>query len=152
VELPSRRIEFRRFSAWKLAARGDKWRKLFAKNRSSGDILQADRHHRCAAIDVYLAEELQPGVRREIRLPRFRRPLEHHLRAEGIIQGIRAKGAGVEGPGDKLPERVELLRLGRPRVVVMGRAIVDVGREPHDILDPFAFEEAQNLGNVELPA
>ena len=137
---------------WKLAACGYNRRKLLAENCCPGDILQADGHHRGAAIDVHLAEELQPGVRREIRLARFRRSLEHHLRAEGIIQGIRAKRAGVERPGDELPERVELLILRRPRVVVMGRAIVDVGSEPHHVLDLLAFDIAKNIGDFELPA
>ena len=54
------------------------------------------------------------------------------------IELRRAERAGVRRAGDELPERVELGERGARRIVVMRRAVVDVGRDPDDVADALA--------------
>src|SRR5262245_31085549 len=121
---------------------------LLAKDGCSVEILQRDRHHRASPVDVHLSEELQAGERREIR--RRWSLLEYHLGAESIVQRIWTEAPGVERAGDKFPERIEFLVLRLLRIIVMGRAIMHVSSEPHDILDPLAFVIGKYIGDFEL--
>ena len=94
------------------------------------------------AVDVDLAEELQARVGREVGLTRRRRLGEHDLRPEGAIGGIGTEGTGVERAGDEFPERREVLELRLRGIVEMRGGIMDVGGQPHDVLDSLVLDEA----------
>jgi hypothetical protein len=121
-----------------------------AENRCAVDVIQAHRHRRAAAIDIHLSKELQTGKRRII--GRRRGFLKDHLRTEGVVQRVGAKAAGIERAGDEFPERVKISKLRLLGIVVMDRAIVHVGSEPNDVLDPLTFDVSQNVCDLEFAA
>jgi hypothetical protein len=56
------------------------------------------------------------------------------------VEHARPEGAGVQRPGDELPERIEV-GVGRARrVVVMRGGVVHVGGDEQDVADAAALE------------
>src|SRR5262245_40342987 len=129
-------MQFVRLSASRL--------ELLAKDRCSIEVLQCNRHHPAPAVDVHLPVELQTGERREIR--RRWKLLEYHLGAEGIVERIGTKAAGVERARDKFPERVEFLVLRLLRIIIVSRAIMHVSSEPDDVVDSLTFDIGKDIG------
>ena len=84
--------------------------------------------------------------------PVLRRFLEHHLRAEAVVEFRRAAGRGVQGPGNELPEAVEVGEPGLGRVVIVGGGVVDVGGEPDGVLHPVRLQGAEQVGDLVLAA
>ncbi len=100
-----------------------------------------------------MAEELQAHGGREILALPWRGGLHvFQLRAEGVVEIARAEGARVQRTGHKLPERLEILELRTARVIVMRGRVMDVGREPNDVLDAGMLDEGEEIGNFELAA
>ena len=110
-----------------------------------------NRHRGSLAVDLDLAEILATGHRRLIDDACLGRLDEFHFGAEGPVEFIRTKTARVQRPAHKLPEGLEVLEAGAVRMVVMGRGVMHVRRQPHGIADMPALDEGQEPGNLELP-
>ncbi|MNQ79724.1 hypothetical protein D3C85_946760 [compost metagenome] len=83
---------------------------------------------------------------------RRRHFLEHHLRAEGFIQRVGPEAARVQGAGDELPERLEVLKGSAIRVVMVCSAVVHIGRQPDNIAHGLRPQEPQQLRDFQLSA
>jgi hypothetical protein len=94
---------------------------------------QCHRHLSGGTIDLDVAEELHAGRGRQVLLVEPRRLDELHFGPEGVVEFVRSKGAGVQRPGDELPERLEILELRLVGVVVMRGGIVHIRRQPHGV-------------------
>src|SRR5262245_43928599 len=110
------------------------------------DVNETDGEALALVLDGDMAEELE--ALRRIHVGIARRLLEHHGGPEGGVEGVGPECAGVNGPGDELPERIEVLELRVRRVVVVGGAVVDVGRHPDDVLD--AANSGKEPSDLEL--
>ena len=64
----------------------------------------------------------------------------------------RPERARVQRARDELPERVEVGEARPLRVVLVGRGVVDVAGDPHDVADALDAQEAQQLGDLQLAA
>ncbi|MNH39485.1 hypothetical protein D3C79_1006630 [compost metagenome] len=92
-------------------------------------------------IDIHLAKKLKSGKRRDVL--RRRRLLEHHFRTKGLIQRVRPEAAGIQRPGDELPERLEILERRPIRVVMMGRAVMHIRGQEQEIAHLLRPQETQ---------
>src|SRR5258708_34462361 len=95
------------------------------------DVLERDGHHLGRAVDLHLAEELQPEAGRKI-IPLFAAAsfLEHRARAKGVVERSGAPGAGMDGTGDELPERLQVLEHRRLGIVIVRGGEVAISRHP----------------------
>ena len=82
---------------------------LLGEHLRAVDVLERDAQHLAVLVDVDLAEELVAAAGRRVRDRRGL--LEDHLRAEGLVQRVRAEAAGVQRAGDEFPEGREVLEL-----------------------------------------
>ena len=103
-------------------------------------------------LDDQPAEELEALARRTVRLHPGRDAEEPHLGAEGRVERVRPERAGMERPGDELPERRELGEARPRRVVVVRRGVVHVAGDPHDVVDAAIADEPQQPRDLELAA
>lgn len=97
--------------------------------RDAIQVAQRDRQLRRLPIDLHFPKKLKPGKRRGVL--RRRGLFKHHLRAEGFIQRVGPKAPRIQRPRDELPERLEILERCPIRVVVMRRAVMHIGSQPH---------------------
>ena len=104
-----------------------------------GQVFQRHLQRAAPAVDFHRAVELPAFGRRHV-VASVRRFLERKLRAEGVVERVRAEAAGVDRSCDELPERVEVLELRLRRIVIVRGTVVDVGGDPYDVSD-FAFLE-----------
>ncbi|KPY20432.1 putative SAM-dependent methyltransferase [Pseudomonas coronafaciens pv. porri] len=81
-----------------------------------------------------------------------RRLLEHQLRAKRLVQHVGAIAARIQWPGHEFPERVKVLKHGSIRLVMMRRAVMDIGGQPDTIANLLRAQVRQQLGNLQLPA
>src|SRR5262245_66219067 len=100
-----------------------------------------------------MTEELQIESRRWVLALLLGRGLQvHELRPESSVQFVWAEGAGVDGSRNEFPERIKVLKAGLVWVIVVGRRVVHVGREPHGILHFLAFHKGEKIGDFEFAA
>ena len=78
--------------------------------------------------------------------------MKHELRAEGVVEHIRAEAAGIQRAGDEFPKRVEVAVLRLRRVVVVRGAVMYVGGDPHHVADSFALDGGQQTRDFQLAA
>ena len=110
---------------WLTAPRGQCHRRIRGLERGRPEraifqVLERHGHHPAAPIDRNVAEELQAEARREI-VAQFvaRCFLKNDRRTERAIERRRPPGSGVNGSGNKFPERLEVLEGGLVRIVVV---------------------------------
>ena len=72
------------------------------------------------------------------------------IRAEGHVERFRPVGAGMQRPGDELPERVEVGEGGAVGAVVVGGGVVDVGGDPHDVAHARRLEGREHASTLEF--
>src|SRR5215831_2551918 len=99
-------------------------------------------------VDPAEPEILAPVERRAVLLQVLGDAPEHLLGPEGLVDLVGAEGAGVDRPGDELPERVEPPELCPLRMVMISSGVVHVGGHPDDVADamfPDEGEEAREL-------
>src|SRR5690348_11662275 len=88
--------------------------------RAVVDILERHRHHARSSVDVDTTEELQAEAWREIfALLGAAALLEHGPRPKGVVEPARSPAACMQRAGHELPERLEILKDGPARIVVM---------------------------------
>src|SRR5262249_50110375 len=104
------------------------------------------------ATDFDHPEELQTVAGWPIGLEVRRDTEELHLRPKGVIELVRAKGPSMQGSGNEFPEGVEVGELGLRWIIEMGRCVVHVCREPHDVLDGVVLEESEQVCQLQLAA
>src|SRR5205085_2200236 len=93
----------------------------------------------------------QAEARRQILALRFTAPvLVHRDRTKGIVELARAPGAGMQGPRDELPERLEVLELRLVRIVMMRGGVVHVGGEPDDVANTGTLDRRKEIGDLVL--
>src|SRR5262245_41234353 len=114
--------------------------------------MQGDSHHLVLATDFDQPEELQAVTGWPIGFQVIGDTEELDLRPKGVIELVRAKGPGVQGTGNELPEGVEVSELGLRRVIEMGGSIVYVRRQPHDVLDGIVLDELEQVSQLQLAA
>ena len=62
----------------------------------------------------------------------------------------RRPGAGMQRAGDELPERLEILKDGAVRIVMMRGGVMHVGGQPDRVADAGAFHKGQQIGDLML--
>src|SRR5215510_2409495 len=72
------------------------------------------------------------------------------LRAEGVVERIGAECAGMDWTRNEFPERLEILKCRLVRVVVMGRGIVHIRRDPDGVAYAGPLDEREQVGNFQL--
>src|SRR5262249_56897931 len=93
-------------------------------------------------------EELQPEAGRQVVALRAAASLlENRTRTEGVVEGLRPPGAGMEGAGNEFPERLEVLEHGRVGVVIMRGRVVHVGGDPNPIAHAGMVDEGEEIGD-----
>src|SRR5215468_5025294 len=100
-----------------------------------------------------MAEKLQPigGATEHGGVTRPRLHVDD-LRPKGQVNLILEPSAGMDGAGDKFPERIEVLKRGLVRIEIVRRRVMNVGREPDCVADVPALDEGENVGELELAA
>src|SRR5690348_4133464 len=104
------------------------------------------------AVDPAEPEILTPIERRAVLLQVLGDAEKYLLGSEGLVDLVGPEGAGVDRPGDELPERVELPELRPFGLVVIGGGIVHVGRYPDHIADAMLADEGEEARELELAA
>src|SRR6266446_8590472 len=118
----------------------------------SAQIVQGDGHHLVLATDFDHPEELQAVTGWPIGFEVVGDTEELALWSKGVIEFIGAKGPGMQRTGNEFPAGVEVGELGVCRIVEMGRSIVHVRRQPHDVPDVIVFDEAEQVCQLKLAA
>src|SRR5438045_7843673 len=108
------------------------------------DILQRHRHDAGPSVDLDTAEELQPEAWCEVfALLRAAPLLENCRRSERVVELARSPRPRMQRARDEFPEWLEIGKYRAVRIVIMRGRVMHVGRQPHGIADPGAFDERQ---------
>ncbi len=119
--------------------------------RVVGDIAQGHRHHLGGAVDGDVAEELQPIAGRQVLPLRLGRRFDVDLlRAERLVERVRAKRAGMDRPRHEFPEWLEVLERRLVRIVIVRGGVVHVGGEPYGVAHAGMLDEREEIGDLEL--
>src|SRR5207245_11195143 len=94
------------------------WIERRRPQRHIGAVAQRYGHLAALAVDFDMAEELHAGGWRQVLLAGPRRLGKLHLGANGAVELVRPKRAGMQRPGAAFPERVEFLELRLVGIVV----------------------------------
>ena len=114
-------------------------------------VEQRDRHALGLAVYGNMAEKLQIECWRNVLALLLGRCLRiHELRAKGLVESVRAERASMDRPRYEFPERVEVLEFRFIRVVVVGRRIVHIGRQPQGIAHLLALDEGKYIRDLKL--
>ncbi len=108
--------------------------------------------HAGARVGLEQPEKLQALARRAVRRQVARHAAEALLGPERGVERRGRECAAVRGPGDELPERIEVRRFRARRIVVMRGAVMHVGGDPHHVADAALLERLEQAGDLELAA
>src|SRR6266849_6956016 len=112
--------------------------------------MQRYAHGLSGTIDRCNAEILLAHRRRAILLITGGNAYVLDIGTEGPINFIRPERASIDWPSDEFPKRFEIGELRMYGIIVGSLRIVHVGREPDNVLDPAALNEAQQFCDFQL--
>src|SRR6516162_2710122 len=127
-----------------------RWIERDRPQRAILDVFECHSERAGRAVDHHLAKKLQ-SIRRckVVALCGVRGLVKGDMRTErGVKRNLRP-GPRMQRPGNEFPERLEILKHGPVRIVIMRGGVVQVGGEPERIGYASTFNEDEQVGDLE---